>query len=155
MTGGRFALKGEQRAVPHPALIAAPIAAALHLGVLISRGSPLTLRGAVLVELLAAASLLVFLAIRRSGKTERKIASISIFVSSLVLALTAPAALLPAAANRGEAWAVVGSQTSVATSAGIFALWSASFLIGGLAMHGLTNRRWKLLKATATPPSRT
>ena len=122
----------------------AATAAVLHLIALLWPGNLLAIPGAITIEALMLGSLAVFVAVRRSSKPERRIASVSIFVSSLVLALSAPAALLPPAAIRGEAWAAWGRVVTDIPPALTFAIWSISLLLGGLAMHGLTNRRWKL-----------
>lgn len=105
-----------------------------------------SLRGAALIELLAITSLAIFLIIRGVGKNERRIASVSIFVSSLVLSLSAPAAFLPVAAMRFETWTTLGGGAWNSQASWIsFASWSLSLLIGGLAMHMLITRRWRAL----------
>jgi hypothetical protein len=126
---------------PAHALIAAAVA--LHLMAVARPGSPLSLPGGMIVEGLAVISLAVFVGIRKADPNERRVASRSIFVSSLVLALTAPAALLPAAAGRAEFWAVGPGGASTHVSLWPFPIWAISFLLGGLAMHLLTHARGK------------
>ena len=106
--------------------------------------SPLHLRGAAVIESIAAISLLVFLGIRFACRDERRVASVSIFTASLILSLTAPALFLPMAAERAEWWALWGGGAVEARSAFPgFSLWALSLLLGGLAMHLWVSLRWR------------
>lgn len=118
--------------------------------IVIGPGEPLSMSNIIgnaplfgMIELCAVLGIMIYFFAMFICKSKKRETGTGIFIGSLLLALTAPAALLP----RGEVH-ILDAENQLQTIQFLptygYIIWVISLFIGGLAIHLIANLRWHL-----------
>ena len=118
--------------------------------IIIGPGEPLSMSNIIgnaplfgMIELCAVLGIMIYFFAMFICKSKKRETGTGIFIGSLLLALTAPAALLP----RGEVH-ILDAENQLQTIQFLptygYIIWVISLFIGGLAIHLIANLRWHL-----------
>ena len=118
--------------------------------IVIGPGEPLSMSNIIgnaplfgMIELCAVLGIMIYFFATFICKSKKRETGTGIFIGSLLLALTAPAALLP----RGEVH-ILDAENQLQTIQFLptygYIIWVISLFIGGLAIHLIANLRWHL-----------